>query len=320
MPRQTGTFRKGIAGIRSDEMAYPARYPRGLRPAPGVPFRPRVWPLSRKQQSCSGAGFTIIELLVVVLIIGVLAAAGLAKYQSFAENARRKICLSHLQGLEEGLAVWETVNNIFAENVKVAFGFTPRTGSLTDTNPVPSVLPPGARGAVAPLDDAQPVVGGPTSFTNSLISGPINNVIQDDKIWACPSAVGRYYGGEIQFVPNDYMDTLGSGVGSGPRGTPIGLGGRYFCVVASPGNRAMNASITNGGFPAGWIVEGEVPAEENMPSPCPQPPFRIVVCGCYGTFGTGSGAVPTVPGSSPVNQGGPVGPNGSALSRHAARW
>ncbi len=265
-------------------------------------------------------GFSLVELVIVVIIIGVLVAAGVSKYQDFAETSRRKSCLGHLAGLEHGLAVWETVHEVLAENSKCAFGFTPRTGRLTDTALVPGILVSGPSGAVAGITDSQPVVGGPDSFVNRLMSGPLNEVVRDDRLFVCPSAVSRYYSGEIQYVPDDFLDTIGGGVGTAPRGTPIGLGGRYFCVVASLGNRVISAPITNGGFPAGWITDASVPADAGVLSPCPQPPFRIVICGNYGTFGTGTGAQPNVPGTSAINQGGPVGPDGSTLSRHSSRW
>lgn len=262
---------------------------------------------------------TIIELLIVVIIIGVLASVGLAKYREFSEDAKRKVCLHNLQTLEQGLAVWEVANNILAENVKVGFGFTTRTGRLTDTNPIPRLLEEGPEGAVGALPDPQPVIGGPTNFVNSLVSGPLNGILQDDKVWVCPSAMGKHYGGEIQYVPDDYMDTSGGGVKGNFRDRPIGLGGRYFGAVASLGNRHSISPITNGGFPPGWITGRAVPPEETVPPPAPQTPFRIFLCGNYGTFGPGSRSA-SVPGSTAVNMGGPVGPDGSPLSRHSSRW
>ncbi|MBI4867659.1 MAG: prepilin-type N-terminal cleavage/methylation domain-containing protein [Candidatus Wallbacteria bacterium] len=274
----------------------------------------------------AGKGFTIIELLIVVIVIGILAAAGLAKYQNFAETSRRKTCLGQLHSIETGLAVWETNNQAFAENAKCAFGFTPRTGRLTQTQiqPTAAQILSGTSGTVGSIADiaAQPTVGGPQAFYSSTNAGPLITVIRDDKIWVCPSGLSRYYNGEIQNVPDDYMDTTGGGgsaVGAPAHGgTAIGLGGRYGMVVVGRGNTNSGATpICNGGLPAGWIGSTAA-AGTNTAAPSPQTPFKIAVCLSYGTFATGAGAA--APGSSSTNQGGPVGPDGSTLNRHSARW
>ncbi|MBI3891278.1 MAG: prepilin-type N-terminal cleavage/methylation domain-containing protein [Candidatus Wallbacteria bacterium] len=284
-----------------------------------------------KRSRTARQGFTIIELLIVVIVIGILAAAGLAKYQNFAETSRRKTCLGQLQQIEKSFAVWETNYQSFAENSKCAFGFTPRTGKLTNNTNVPTInpLPPTAGYQIVAIGDSQTTVGGPDGFVNqgtggTVFNGPLGNIIRDDNIWVCPSALSRYYGGEKQNVPDDYMDTTGGGVSPVHGGTTIGLGGRYFFVVAGQGNTSTGSTrITNGGFPPGWIVNGSlgVPATTaNTLTPCPQVPFKIAICGCYGTFGDGGGAGNNTPGTVGGNQGGPVGPDGSALNRHSTRW
>ncbi len=268
-------------------------------------------------------GFTIIELLIVVIVIGILAAAGLAKYQNFAETSRRKTCLGQLQTIENGMAVWETTNSAFAANAKCAWGFSTRTGSLTDTLPAGGKLANDSSGTIDSIPDdtaSQPTLGGPQAFYNAPASGPLGSVIRDDKVWVCPSALSRYYGGEVQNVPDDYMDTQGTGVNPTARaGTPIGLGGRYFGCVAGAGNvRAGTTPIRNGGFPSGWLQGSLTGNTVNTLSPSPQTPFKVVICGNYGTFGPS--AAPVTPGVAATNQGGPVGPDGSSLNRHSARW
>ena len=56
----------------------------------------------------SRQGFTIIELLVVVIVIGILAAAGLSKYQSFAEVARARTCTSNQSTIETSIGIFTT--------------------------------------------------------------------------------------------------------------------------------------------------------------------------------------------------------------------
>ncbi len=270
-------------------------------------------------------GFTIIELLIVVIVIGILAAAGLAKYQNFAETSRRKTCLGQIQTIENAMAVWETTNQAFAEDSKTAFGFSTRTGLLTDTSPAPTafgagILQSNSTGTVGSIADTQTTRGGPQAFYNSQSVGPLGAIIRDDKVWVCPSALSRYYGGEVQNVHDTYMDTQGTGVIPSTRsGTSIGLGGRYFACVAGRGNvNVGNTPISNGGYPAGWITGISTATSLNTGAPCPQTPFKLVMCGCYGTFGPSAAALTT--GTGATNQGGPVGPDGSSLNRHSSRW
>lgn len=269
-------------------------------------------------------GFTIIELLIVVIVIGILAAAGLAKYQNFAETSRRKSCLGQLHSIETGMAVWETNNQAFAENSKCAWGFTPRTGRLTQTGQtVPFAgLGAGTAGTVASIQDiaSQPTVGGPQAFYSTSNAGPLGSVIRDDNIWVCPSGLSRYYNGEIQNVPDDYMDTTGGGSATVTHGgTTIGLGGRYGMVVAGRGNTNAGATpISNAGFPTGWIGSNAAGTGANIAAPSPQTPFKIAICLNYGTFHTTAGQA--TPGTAASNQGGPVGPDGSTLNRHSSRW
>ena len=282
-------------------------------------------------------GFTIIELLIVVIVIGILAAAGLAKYQNFAESSRRKTCMSQITTIENAMAAWETVNQAFAENAKTAWGFSPRTGQLFSPfgggligawgANLGGPIFGGTAGVLGAIPDAatQPTVGGPPGFYNQGAqatpnAGPLSSIIRDDKVWVCPSALSRYYGGEVQNVPDDYMDVRGEGVSPTHSGVnSIGMSGRYGAAVAGTGNKNTGSNpITNGGFTAGFVTGVATASSVNSASPCPQTPFKIVFCGCYGSFGPGSAA--TTPGTAAFQNGGPVGPDGSILNRHSARW
>jgi type II secretory pathway pseudopilin PulG len=277
-----------------------------------------------------------VELLIAVIVIGILAAAGLAKYQNFAESSRRKTCLFHLQTIESALASWETANGAFSPQTKTAWGYSTRSGRLVSTaldgTPVYNVVgAPGASlggnlGVAPPSLPSAPLnaVGAPSGFRNdpsgggNATSGPLNTIIRDDKVWICPSALFTYYGGEIQNVDdsNDVGLRPNQALSLGPANV-VGLTGRYNTVVVGSGPDTVGNKYDNSNLPSGWVT----PQVGYTGAPAPQVPFSVTICGCYGSYGPSSTLEPgIVPITGNGSGGGPVGANGSTLNRHSARW
>ena len=245
-------------------------------------------------------GFTIIELLIVVVIIGILVAAGVGKYQNFVEHARRKTCIGQLKTLDTSLANWETLHIAFGENAKTMFGFTLRTGTMTA--PVP-----GASANSLPVVYPEPVggvtVGPPSEFFTpppgfaQNDNRPLSGIIRDDRIYLCPGALMLTFGGEMQNVPDTYADTDGNGPGL----LPVGATGRYIMLVIGPSpSEVPGVRMSYAGIPT-QQADYFTPAP---PRPIPSVPTKMALCGCYGT----------------ANQLGSNGPDSTSYTRHSARW
>ena len=76
-------------------------------------------------------GFTLLELLVVVLIIGILAGIALPQYQRAKEKAEAAELLTNVKALHEAQHRYFLVNGTFAENfddLDISFGGYERNG------------------------------------------------------------------------------------------------------------------------------------------------------------------------------------------------
>ena len=121
-------------------------------------------------------GFTIIELLVVVIVIGVLAAAGIGKYQGFAEKARAKTCCVQQQSIEGACAMWVTNNTALCETCEGAQWWRKDGHSSSHGWSTPP-----------PFSD----------------TWNISNIIRDNRVFTCPK-LNQAYQGQVDNIPNTW--------------------------------------------------------------------------------------------------------------------
>lgn len=74
-------------------------------------------------------GFTLIELMIVVVIIGILAAIGGANFIRMQKNARMAACISHQHGVMEAAVAYAVETSVPDGNMNVsvlrAAGYAP---------------------------------------------------------------------------------------------------------------------------------------------------------------------------------------------------
>jgi prepilin-type N-terminal cleavage/methylation domain-containing protein len=105
-------------------------------------------------------GFTIIELLVVIVIVGILAAAGASKYQGIVEDARKNSCVANLNQINNAVSIWCAQSKPLNETSWGAFYFDNFGGKYSSAS-----IP----------------------FTGSEIA----DTIRDSRVWVCPKMMQR---------------------------------------------------------------------------------------------------------------------------------
>ena len=73
-----------------------------------------------KQTHILKKGFTLIEMMVVIAIIGILAAIALPAYQDYTARAQAMEAFTVSDGLRHEVAIWAAVNRSFPDSTVIA--------------------------------------------------------------------------------------------------------------------------------------------------------------------------------------------------------
>lgn len=77
------------------------------------------------------SGFTLIELMITVAIVGILAAIAYPSYQKYVLSSRRAEAQSEMLKIQLGMEKWRANNNAYSSDLSVNTGFTGNTAYYT---------------------------------------------------------------------------------------------------------------------------------------------------------------------------------------------
>ena len=91
----------------------------------------------RRRHSCRSAGFTLIELMIAVLILGILVAIAMPQYQQYVTNSYQSTCAAKLVEMSNQM------ERIFTENQTYQpGGSAPSANDLVNTATCPADTQP----------------------------------------------------------------------------------------------------------------------------------------------------------------------------------
>lgn len=112
-------------------------------------------------------GFTLIEILVVIVIIGVLATMGVSKYTEFTTESRRQTCISNQTSIDKAVGVWESQNVAINKNA---------TANIT-------------------FNGSGQISGTPVNVPSGMTGDAVRNFVRDDNTFICIEAAQQNFGG-----------------------------------------------------------------------------------------------------------------------------
>ena len=122
-------------------------------------------------------GFTLIEILVVIVIIGILATMGIGKYAQFSRDARKSGCVNNQNTIDKGIGMWES--KYVAFNLKSG-----NNGTLTCLFYM--------NGKKHTFTESNGRFPGRFKSTATGKDDEVYNQIQDETVFVCPESANSY--------------------------------------------------------------------------------------------------------------------------------
>ena len=122
-------------------------------------------------------GFTLIEILVVIVIIGILATMGIGKYAQFSRDARKSGCVNNQNTIDKGVGMWESKY--------VAFNIKKSTAEFLECSFK-------MNGEKHLMDNA--TARFPGRFKAESKKDEVYDQIQDETVFICPETANSYSG------------------------------------------------------------------------------------------------------------------------------
>lgn len=219
-------------------------------------------------------GFTFIELMIVVFVIGILAAVGISKYQSFVIESRQKACMSQQKALDQAYAVWETKNTpVPADDGAYQF-IHPLTGGPLNGETHSSYRfrwDSTADAFVAALDGDQPETKAVLPSGSQLA-----RLVADEKLFACTEMVKRAGGAEFLPIPA-LTGIAADNVAAMANNAPV-----FYQFYKAP-----TVASTTAGTPGGdWMIAGGPSNLHN--NYVPDKVRRAIICRGFGKHNSGN--------------------------------
>jgi prepilin-type N-terminal cleavage/methylation domain-containing protein len=127
----------------------------------------------RARKLLAAQGFTLIEILVVIVIIGVLSIMGVSKYTEFTTESRKRACVSNQNSIDKTIGVWESQNAAIPAAATVKNVKFNTNGVIVASTGVDQIAAPAGKQLKAAAPDNACIV----------------NYTKDFNLFACPERV-----------------------------------------------------------------------------------------------------------------------------------